>query len=122
MGFYINEDAPKTCCQCKLVAYHAETVWNDNGRETKGAWICLKTGELIDNTKREEHCPIIPVPEHGPLIDARALSRTLFLASDGEYDPEKDPDSWPNSMRLKDIKRIIAEAPVVIPADREEKA
>lgn len=51
---------PETCVQCKLMVYNPELVWDDAGKETVGAWVCLLTGELIDNTKREEHCPLVP--------------------------------------------------------------
>ena len=70
-------EMPITCCHCKMIAYNPETVWNDNGNETQGAWVCLLTAELIDNTKREEHCPLVELPPHGRLIDAEELERGL---------------------------------------------
>lgn len=71
MGIYIkNMKAPVNCCHCPLIGYDPDIEWNDGGRETQGAYVCVLTGELIDNTKREEHCPLVPVPPHGRLIDA----------------------------------------------------
>ena len=71
-------EMPITCCQCKLMVYNPEIKWEQAGREECGAWVCLLTGELIDNTKREEHCPLIEVPTpHGRLIDADALLKDV---------------------------------------------
>ena len=68
-------DMPVTCCHCPLMGYDPDIEWVDGGRETQGAYICVITHELIDNTKREEHCPLVPVPPHGDLIDRDALMR-----------------------------------------------
>ena len=66
-------EMPVTCCQCKEMVYNPEIKWEQAGKEEEGGWVCLLTGELIDNTKREEHCPLIEVPTpHGRLIDADA--------------------------------------------------
>lgn len=69
-------EMPVTCCHCPLMMFYPEVEWNDNGRKTVGAYVCCQTGELIDNTKREDHCPLIEVSEpHGRLIDADALMK-----------------------------------------------
>ena len=71
-------EMPVTCCHCPLLGYDPDIEWNDGGRETQGAYICVITHELIDNTKREEHCPLVPVPPHGRLIDADALEALFW--------------------------------------------
>ena len=72
MGVYIKGmEMPVTCCHCPLMGYDPDREWFDSMART-GAHICVLTGELIDNTKREEHCPLVPVPPHGRLIDADA--------------------------------------------------
>ena len=68
-------EMPVTCCHCPLMGFDPDREWFDSTRT--GAHICVLTGELIDNTKREEHCPIIPVPPHGRLIDADALEKHI---------------------------------------------
>ena len=69
MGVYIKGvEMPITCCHCPLMGYDPDIEWNDGGMETQGAYICVMTHELIDNTKREDHCPLVPVPPHGRLI------------------------------------------------------
>ena len=72
-------EMPTTCCHCKLMVYNHELVWDDAGTERTGAWVCLLTGELIDNTKREEHCPLIPVPPHGDLVERKAVLNTFSI-------------------------------------------
>ena len=65
-------EMPATCCHCPLMGYDPDREWYDSMART-GAHICVLTGELIDNTKREEHCPLVPVQPHGRLIDRDAL-------------------------------------------------
>ena len=49
-----------------------------------------------------KNCPLIPVPDHGRLIDADALIEQL---GDTEYKGA--------------VKRVLIQAPTVIPADKE---
>ena len=102
MGVYIkNMKAPVTCSYCPLIAYDSDIEWNDGGRETQGAYVCVMTGELIDNTKREEHCPLVPAPPHGALMD-----RDDFFATCPE---------------LVDGYKRITDDLVVIPAEEGER-
>lgn len=54
-------EIPVTCCHCPLMGYDTDIEWVDGGRETQGGYICVLTHELINNTNREEHCPLVPV-------------------------------------------------------------
>lgn len=54
---------PITCCHCPLMFYDAYIKWNDNGRDTVGAYCCKLTRKLINNTKREDHCPLVQLHE-----------------------------------------------------------
>lgn len=112
MSVYIKGmEMPTTCCHCKLMVYNTELVWDDAGTKRTGAWVCLLTGELIDNTKREEHCPLIPVPDHGRLIDADALEEKADdRYSLGEIGRRERDD-------IVDALRYCA--PTIIPADKE---
>jgi hypothetical protein len=96
-------EMPVTCCHCPLMGYDPEIEWDDGGRETQGEYICVITHELIDNTKREEHCPLVLVPPHGRLIDADALAAKC------------DDPYW--CVWLSDIEA----APTIIPADPAEE-
>ena len=56
---------PVTCCTCPLIVYIEDIKWDDAGKERIGAYCCRLTGELINNTRREDHCPLEPLPEAG---------------------------------------------------------
>ena len=70
MSVLIKMEMPTTCCNCDFMAFNPEILWEDAMGEQRGAYVCKRTGELIDNTKREDHCPLIEVKRHGRLIDA----------------------------------------------------
>ena len=53
---------------------------------------------------RPYYCPLIPVPDHGRLVDADALMEHL---GDVEYKGA--------------IKRVLVQVPTIIPADKEER-
>ena len=113
-GIYIKGmEMPVTCCHCPLMSYDPDIDWVDGGRETQGAYICVLTGELIDNTKREEHCPLVPVPPHGRLIDGDKLNdylKTAAIMADGEA---KDA--------YIDARAEAKTMPTIIPADPAEE-
>ena len=50
--------------------------------------LCGYSKEIIPGTKKRDDCPLVEVPNHGRLIDADALCRTLRTLSDNEYTPE----------------------------------
>jgi hypothetical protein len=50
--------------------------------------LCGYSKEIIPGTKKRDDCPLVEVPNHGRLIDADALCRTLRALSDNEYTPE----------------------------------
>ena len=108
MGVYIKGmEMPVTCCHCPLMGYDPDREWFDSMART-GAHICVLTGELIDNTKREEHCPLVPVPSHGRLIDAdeflkRAIGTKCFR---GDY-----------ALMLEEL---VGESTTIIPAEEGE--
>ena len=114
MGVYIkNMEMPVTCCHCPLMGYDPDIECVDGGRETQGAYICVITHELIDSTKREEHCPLIPVPPHGRLIDADALYEDCAL--DYNYDVAATTTRINEYMQLK-----IDAAHTIIPTEEGE--
>ncbi len=115
MGVYIKGmEMPVTCCHCPLMGYDPDREWFDSMART-GAHICVITHELINNTKREEHCPLVPVSPHGRLIDAGAL---------------EVHDGWMNEERERNVQQThitfvysndIVNAPTIIPAEPEEE-
>jgi hypothetical protein len=120
MGIYVkNMKAPVTCCHCPLMGYDPDIEWADGGMETQGAYICVITHELIDNTKREEHCPLIPVPPHGRLIDADAteiykreeLAFARYNENQDDEFLEGIKDGW------HEAAKCLSCAPAIIPAE-----
>lgn len=101
-------EMPVTCCHCKLMVYNTELVWDDAETERTGSWVCLLTGELIDNTKREEHCPLIPVPPHGRQGDLDALMEQF------------DGDCYGCPYDTCMARELVASAPTIIPAEEGE--
>ena len=72
-GIYIKGmEIPESCLDCKV-----HYVWG-SGRPQ-----CLINGEFIDDPnaykqKRLEECPLIPVPDHGDLIDRETALDSLM--------------------------------------------
>ena len=98
-------EMPVTCCHCPLMGYDPDREWYDSMART-GAHVCVLTGELIDNTKREDHCPLVPVSPHYDLIDHNALKIAVM-----------DCDAETRIAFLKHAMDCINKAPVVIPSD-----
>ena len=99
-------EMPTTCRDCRLSTFtnfdsmpFCNITMND---------ICLNDLE----TKRCDNCPLVPVPEHGRLIDADVLAekhRELAYELRGaNYDFHITACSWVNS------------APTIIPAEEGE--
>lgn len=108
---------PKTCCYCPLMGYDPDREWLDSMART-GAHICALTGELIDNTKRAEHCPLIPVPDHGRLIDADVLIDAIIAKY---IRHERNRELVFAAAEIKqDLADIINELPTIISAEEGE--
>ena len=100
MSVYIRGMEMPKGCPCELIG-DGYDVW------------CFAVGgiparvkeyaECCQNGTRPSWCPLIPVPDHGRLIDADALTEHL---GDVEYKGA--------------IKRVLVQAPTIIPADEEE--
>ena len=65
----------------------------------------------IRTNRRHEDCPLVPVPDHGRLIDADAL----------EYHADNVRDPMGRTEETVMWKKIEA-APTIIPADKEREA
>ena len=124
-GIYISGmEMPKTCCYCPLMGYDPDREWNDSMART-GAHICVLTGALIDNTKREGHCPLVPVPDHGRIIDADALTgqmeRNLWAIEDKAEKELGFNETLRRGMQYGHAVCVDAvnAAPTISPADNE---
>lgn len=101
-GIYIpNRPMPEHCGEC--FSYHnlfgRDICWCGNGRRI----------ELYPD-KRPDWCPIVPIPDHGRLIDADALKE--HFPHDEDWDYPVNTNSFVND--------LIDGAPTIIPADKED--
>lgn len=103
-------EMPERCTECPLFAYNEKIRWMDGGRYTEGAYCCIMTGQLIDNTQREEHCQLVEIPPHGRLIDADELAGCLATLL--QFPSNLVNGQW--------IVNTIREQPTIIPGDKEE--
>ena len=112
MSVVVRMELPQNCCHCPMIAYADKIKWVDNGRETEGAYICLFTKDLIDNTKRADNCPIICfIPEgHGRLVDADALYKKRYIV---------EPCDILASITVVDAC-YISGAETIVPAERSK--
>ena len=99
MSVYIKGmEMPTTCCHCAFMYFDPDATNSNNGKP--GSYLCPFTKAEIWNTQRDPDCPLIPVPDHGRLIDADKLIHEYYHAP-----------SYPR------LCRAINDAPTIIPAD-----
>ena len=78
----------------------------------------VDTGEY-DFHGRPKGCPLIPVPDHGKLIDADALDDILADQSEDVYNRTHAPRSWEKA--LSAMRDYLDNAPTIIPASPADK-
>ena len=72
MGVYIKSmEMPKNCWLCPL------SVFREMPREML---VCKITKEEVLRNKVDGSCPLVPVPPHGRLIDAKKLKMEEYMA------------------------------------------
>ena len=71
MGVYIDMEMPTSCAKCKL--------FGEYGCPFIGA-----VGYALTRGERNEDCPLVPVPEHGDLIDRDKLEKDIDKYIGGE--------------------------------------
>jgi len=96
MGTYIpGMEMPTSCAECRFYGEY-----------------CYVKGD--ENRHSNLPCPLIPVPEHGDLIDTRPFDVLSFHNPEPGYENTfMDGVLW--------MSDKIDDAPVVIPADPEEE-
>lgn len=66
---------------------------------------------------RHKNCPLIPIPDHGDLIDKDALEKDFIDLSEDDWN-KKTGTSWAKA--CEEAADVVFNAPVVIPAERGE--
>ena len=84
-GIYIpGVEMPETCCHCAFMYFDPDATNSNNGKQ--GSYLCSFTQAEIWNTQRDPDCPLIPVPDHGRLIDADDMLNKYYNGSeDGKH-------------------------------------
>lgn len=95
-------EMPKSCFDCTM-----ESVCN--------RW-ALHDAEW-QKTNRDEDCPLVPVPEHGRLIDADTLTKMCQEMQSIEWNNKASPYSW--AYAYESFESDIDNAPTIIPASEE---
>ena len=91
-------EMPKSCSECRFCAWKDE---NDVG--------CAATGKGADD------CPIIPIPDHGDLIERDALMAEAEYVGTAQF--IHPATKMPCGINLVEWLKL---APIVIPAERSE--
>lgn len=73
-------EMPKSCLECRL--YNDPWCMAKNRNQWRTAYNRPPKGE------RQNDCPLIEVSQHGRLIDADALCKTLRSLAENEYTPK----------------------------------
>ena len=101
MSVYIRGmEMPHNCVGCKLwyLIPLADTMED----------ICRVTGHRVNPYHRADDCPLIPVPDHGDLIDFDFCMKN--------YEALRDDDG---NMVYAVRMRSLLQAPTIIPADKD---
>lgn len=107
-GIYIKGmEMPVTCCHCAFMYFDPDAANSNNGNP--GSYLCSFTKEEIWNTQRDPNCPLIPVPDHGRLIDADEAISHLFNGEQCLY-------CW------DEIEDAVDATVTIITADKEGEA
>ena len=113
MGVYINMEMPQSCDDCRL----------NNGISCYAVPEYTEDGVVGRTDDRPEWCPLVPVPEHGRLIDADALMKEFEKAQrtmkkhGREYSCSFMSSSQEISTEWYCVEDMLENAPTIIPAE-----
>ena len=97
-GIYIpGMEMPTKCGDCILD--HKFFKWLECNKHV--------TGDMIKDGRRSPACPLIPVPDHGRLIDADALEE--YFVND------------PSCLTIFEAIKKLQGLPTIIPAEEDEE-
>lgn len=103
MSIYIKGmEMPKSCAKCKLFGEY-------------GCPFVGPVGYALTEGRRNEYCPLVPVPPHGRLIDADAIKKEFDRICD-----EFDACIIDEMNCLNMILASFDNAPTTIPAEEDE--
>lgn len=107
-GIYIpGMEMPKSCFECNL-----KKIWED------GVQCLVNKGLWMDCDSKHKACPLIPVPDHGRLIDADALIDDMANMIPWVIE---SPEEIAMMDGLSAGYEAVGAAPTIIPADPADK-
>ena len=114
-GIYIpGMEMPQNCCEC--FAFKSNASGNLFCKAKRLAF-GKEDAEWLPKTT-PNWCPLIPVPDHGRLIDADALRQAMYHQA---FETDSPMQKWDSGcwIRYKMFERMEEAAPTIIPADEE---
>ena len=120
-GIYIiGMEMPKRCSQCRFLygdtldgLCSAAEKWLDD--DDYWTWYVYPEGDMDDS--KPCNCPLIPVPDHGRLIDADAMCERLLSAWDTA---DKEKKTLISDVMARVVTPIVVGTPTIIPATAKE--
>lgn len=115
-GIYIHGlEMPGNCWDCPLII------------EEERFSVCLQLARVIDDeSKRPSDCPIVPVPDHGDLIEREPLRASIKESIDECHKWAEEVNDGEMYARVSQSLGTFVEcslrvkaAPTIIPADKE---
>ena len=101
-------EMPKNCGECLLAKLSP----------TGESLICNYMLSRVSWEERPFDCPLVPVREHGRLIDADELEHDFREDAKDAWNKEASPISWADA--FDELADMVADAPTIIPAEQAE--
>lgn len=111
MSVYIpSMEMPTSCYDCNCFI-----------RDSDGSdYCCLLMRDIEDNYKRDDDCPLVPVPPHGDLIDRDSTIEKIRHLSD-EIDKKLGYEKSAPYIMMALYLSNADDFPTIIPAEKAEK-
>lgn len=104
MGVYIKGmEMPKSCGDCKAFVCYRQ--WAGD----VGDCFCGITKNDAKAKEKNADCPLVPVPEHGDLIDRDALIKELEITEEDDHNGA--------TLLMAVFLEVLKSAPTIIPAE-----
>ena len=96
MSVLINMEMPTSCYDCNF-------AYQDQDSEHNVYWICAVIHKSACMYERRDDYPLIPIPEHGRLVDADAMA-----------------ERWEDYIIKGNIKPLLVTRPTIIKAEEDK--
>lgn len=73
---------------------------------------------LVDREGKPDWCDLVNVPDHGRLGDLDELEKTFREDADADWNRFAAPINWADA--FDDVADMVADAPTIIPSDKED--